>query len=125
MIVFWLGAAILVMLILLFLKVPVAVSIGSASLFFIFVSGNIPRWEIILPIHMMYGVNSFVILTIPLFVWVGQLVCHDKVSKNLFSPIRQAVGWWRGGLMQINMLVSGKFAALSCLLYTSPSPRDA
>lgn len=111
--VFWLVATASVMLILLLLKVPVAVSIGSASLFFIFVSGNIPRWEIILPLNMMYGVNSFVILTIPMFVWVGQLVCHDKVSKSLFSPIRQAVGWWRGGLMQINMLISGKFAALS------------
>jgi len=109
----WLLAAVLVMLILLFLKVPVAVSIGTASLFFIFTRGNIPRWDIILPLNMMYGVNTFVILTVPLFVWVGQLVCHEQVSKKLFAPIRQAVGWWRGGLMQINMLVSGKFAALS------------
>jgi tripartite ATP-independent transporter DctM subunit len=113
MLVYWVVLSFVIMSVLLFLKVPVAVSVGSATIFLAFLTGTLTGWEKILPLKMVYGVNSFTILSITLFVWIGQLINHEAVAKPLFSVTRQAVGWWRGGLLQLNMLFSGAFSALS------------
>jgi len=113
MLVYWVVLSFVIMSLLLLLKVPVAVSIGSATIFLTFLTGPLSGWEKILSLKMVYGVNSFTILSIPLFVWIGQLINHEVVAKPLFSVTRQAVGWWRGGLLQFNMIFSGAFSALS------------
>jgi tripartite ATP-independent transporter DctM subunit len=101
------------MTVLLFLRVPVAVSVGVSSIFYAFITGITNQWIKIIPLKMVYGLNSFTILSIPLFVWIGQLINHPAIAKPVFGVTRQAVGWWRGGLLQFNMLFSGAFSALS------------
>ncbi|HDK25726.1 MAG TPA: TRAP transporter large permease [Candidatus Atribacteria bacterium] len=113
MLVFWVILSFAIMSVLLFMKVPVAISVGTASIFFALSTGTLAGWEKIIPLKMVYGVNSFPILSITLFVWIGQLINHKTVAKPLFSVTRLAVGWWRGGLLQLNMLFSGAFSALS------------
>ena len=53
---------------LLFLNVPVAVAIGSATMLGVAVAGGSFRPEIIVPERMMFGINSFPLLAIPFFI---------------------------------------------------------
>lgn len=107
----WLMAG---LIILLLLGVSAGVALGAASLgYFGFTRGimEIP-YEIITQ-RLVGTINSFTLLAIPLFLFVGHVMNESGATTRLFSFANALVGHWRGGLAQVNVLASMLFAGMS------------
>lgn len=98
-------------LVLMIVGVPIAFVIGIIALTGIMSVPNIP--EVTMPMKMLNGIDSFVLLAVPLFILAANLMNHGKVSQKLIDLALTMVGHIRGGLAQANILVSMMFAGVS------------
>lgn len=96
---------------LIFLGIPIAFVIGLVSLIGISSIPFAPNVTVFM--KMFYGLNSFVLLAIPLFVLAANLMNHGQITKMLVDFCIAAVGNIRGGLAHANILVSMIFAGVS------------
>ncbi|MDD1782774.1 TRAP transporter large permease [Enterovibrio sp. ZSDZ35] len=94
----------------LLIGVPVAVSLGLASLIFIMVQG-MP--EMIVLHNMIGGVNSFPLIAVPCFILAGHLMNEAGITDKIFAFARACVGWLHGGLGHVNIGASVIFAGMS------------
>lgn len=97
--------------ILLFLGVPIAVSLGIASLAALYFGSSIPF--IILPQKVFNGVNSFPFMAIPLFLLAGNIMAAAKISDKLVAFASLLVGRYPGGLAHMSTGASAFFGAIS------------
>ena len=97
------------------LGVPVAYALGLAALFGA-LWADIPLEAVMLRISD--GTDDFVLLAIPFFVLAGAIMAEGGMAARLVMLAKVFFGVIRGGLALVNVLAS------TCLLYTSPSPRD-
>lgn len=102
---------VLLFLLLMFIGVPIAFVIGIIALVGIMSVENIP--EVTMPMKMLNGIDSFVLLAVPLFILAANLMNHGKISQKLIDLAMTMVGHIRGGLAQSNILVSMMFAGVS------------
>ncbi|MEW6265077.1 MAG: TRAP transporter large permease [Thermodesulfobacteriota bacterium] len=63
-----------------------------------------------LPTTLFAGTTSFVILAVPLFIFMGELMSATSIAERLVNFARTIVGWMRGGLAHVN-IVSNMFMA--------------
>ncbi|MGB6406482.1 MAG: TRAP transporter large permease subunit, partial [Planococcus donghaensis] len=98
-------------LILMFIGVPIAFVIGIVSFIGVFSIETLP--EVTVPIKMLNGIDSFVLLAVPLFILAANLMNHGKISQKLIDLSLAVVGHIRGGLAHSNILVSMIFAGVS------------
>lgn len=97
------------MLLLFALGLPVAFSMGLAAVAALQV---MPRatFEVVAQ-RMFYGLDSFLILSVPLFLLLGELMESAKITHRLVAFAAALVGRLRGGLGHIsivtNMVMSG------------------
>lgn len=68
---------------------------------------------IMVPIQMYSGTNSVVLLAIPLFIFMGELMGATSISERIINLASSMVGWMRGGLGHINVLTSMFMAEMS------------
>ncbi len=99
------------LLVLFLLGIPVAFSLGFSAIFIMICSGGI-KWATISG-QMVAGINSFTILSVPLFLLTGNLMNKCGVTDRLFRFARSLVGWMPGGLGHVNILASFIFAGMS------------
>lgn len=101
----------IVMLALLFLKVPVFISIlgGSAVYFLLNPSIN----PIIYAQQAITGVESISLLAIPFFVCAGIFMNYTGVTKRIMDFCEVATSRLPGGLAQVNVLLSTLMGGLS------------
>ena len=97
--------------ILMFIGVPIAFVIGIVSFVGILNIDYIP--EVRVPVSMLNGLNSFVLLAVPLFILTANLMNSGKISQKLIDFALSIVGHIRGGLAHANILVSMMFAGVS------------
>lgn len=57
--------------------------------------------------------NSYVLLAVPLFILAANLMNAGTISERIFDFCRVLVGRWRGGLAQVDILVSVVFSGMS------------
>ncbi|TAF73145.1 MAG: TRAP transporter large permease subunit, partial [Curvibacter sp.] len=57
--------------------------------------------------------NSYVLLAVPLFVFAANIMNAGTVSERIFDFCRILVGRMRGGLAQVDILVSVIFSGMS------------
>src|SRR5687767_8082683 len=57
--------------------------------------------------------NSYVLLAVPLFVLAANLMNAGTISERIFDFCRLLVGRMRGGLAQVDILVSVIFSGMS------------
>lgn len=98
-------------LILMFIGVPIAFVIGIVAFLGIFTVPYIP--EVTVPMKMLNGIDSFVLLAVPLFILAANLMNSGKISQKLIDLSMAIVGHIRGGLAHANILVSMIFAGVS------------
>jgi len=98
-------------LILMFIGVPIAFVIGIVALLGILNVPYIP--EVTVPVKMLNGIDSFVLLAVPLFILAANLMNSGKISQKLIDLALTIVGPIRGGLAHANILVSMIFAGVS------------
>jgi len=90
---------------------PVFVSIGLASIATILIHTPVPLISI--PQLMFSGIESYVLVAIPLFVLSGVLMESTGVAKRLIDFAKAGVGWARGGLGGSNVVASFIFGGMS------------
>jgi len=56
--------------------------------------------------NMFSGMNSFVLLAIPLFIFAGNVMNEAKITNNIINFSNLIVGRFRGGLAHVNVLAS-------------------
>ncbi|MCJ2375530.1 TRAP transporter large permease [Vibrio sp. ZSDZ34] len=96
---------------LIFIGVPIAFSIGISALAGISTMAGTPNTMI--PMKMFYGLNSYVLLAVPLFVLTANLMNHGNISRRLIDFSVALVGRRPGGLGHANVVVSMLFAGVS------------
>lgn len=98
-------------LVLMLIGVPIAFVIGIVALLGIFGIPYTP--EATVPMSMVNGLDSFVLLAVPLFILAANLMNSGKISEKLINLALAIVGPIRGGLAHANILVSMMFAGVS------------
>nr|WP_237659346.1 TRAP transporter large permease [Tepidanaerobacter sp. GT38] len=96
--------------VLIFLGVPIAFSLGISSLIYILLN------DISLTViaqKMYAGIDSFVLVAIPGFVLAGNLMNHGGMSERLVKFGDAIIGFVRGGLALANVVISMIFAGIS------------
>ena len=96
---------------LITLGVPIAFVIGIISLAGISTIPFIPNLTVFM--KMFNGLNSFVLLAIPLFILAANIMNHGKITEMLVKFCIALTGSVRGGLAHANILVSMIFAGVS------------
>jgi len=107
MILLYIGSALLV---LLFIGVPVAFSLaglGAALLWF----KGLPM--AMLAQNLQGALNNFVLLSVPLFLLMSNILLKGGVGRDLFEAVQKWVGHWPGGLGVAALLSCGIFSAIS------------
>jgi tripartite ATP-independent transporter DctM subunit len=99
------------LIILCLLRIPIVFSLFISSTLAIIVQGNVSL-EIVSQ-RMWVGLNNFPLLAVPFFLFVGQLMNETGISKRLIDFSQSMVGHFKGGLAQVNVLVSMIFAGIS------------
>jgi tripartite ATP-independent transporter DctM subunit len=99
------------LLLLCLLRVPIVFSLFISSTLVIFLQGDVS--PAIVSQRMWVGLNNFPLLAVPFFLLVGQLMNETGISKRLIGFSQSLVGHLKGGLAQVNVLVSMIFAGIS------------
>lgn len=103
--------ATIVMLALLFLKVPVYISVlGGSMIYFALSEGVNP---IIFAQQAIVGTEKISLLAIPFFVCAGIFMNYTGVTKRIMSFCEVVTGNLPGGLAQVNVLLSNIMGGLS------------
>ena len=110
------GAPPIVVLILGFLVtaalgVPLAFTLALTSLTYLLGIGGVSL--IILPIKILGGVDSFVLLAIPLFIVAGTLMEAGGISERTVDFAMVLVGRVRGGLAMVAVVAEILFSGIS------------
>ncbi|HEX5932570.1 MAG TPA: TRAP transporter large permease [Pseudorhizobium sp.] len=98
-------------LVLMIVGVPVAVSLGVASLAYLVIYGVAP--DIIAAQRMIAGVESFPLIAVPFFIFAGNLMNIAGVTGRIYQFALSLVGWMKGGLAQVNIVGSVVFSGMS------------
>jgi len=101
---------VVVLLILLFSGIPVAASLIVVSIGGILVAG-VPLS--ILGQRIAFGIDSFTLIAIPMFLLMGNLMNASGVTQRIFDFSVAMVGHWRAGLAQVNIIGSLIFSGMS------------
>jgi len=104
------GAMFVVFFLMMALGVPIAFSLGLASMFYLLVS-DIPL--ALLGQRMYAGMDSFPLLSIPAFIVAGSLFNSGGIARRLFAFCNSLVGQIRGSLSLVNVLTSKVFAGIT------------
>lgn len=104
-------ASAIVMLVLLFLKVPVYISVlGGSAIYFLL---NPKVNPIIYAQQAITGTESISLLAIPFFVCAGIVMNYTGVTKRIMDFCEVITGRMAGGLAQVNVLLSTLMGGLS------------
>ncbi|MEK4426731.1 TRAP transporter large permease subunit [Solibacillus sp. FSL K6-1523] len=96
--------------VLVFLRVPVAVSLAMSTVFVLFQADfNMTM----MPQRMFTALDSFPMMAIPGFVLAGIIMARGGISKYLIEALRTWVGHLPGGLAVVTILACAIFAAIS------------
>lgn len=97
--------------ILMFLGIPVAVSLGFSSVLTLALFSDIPLT--LISQSMFSSMNSFIMVAVPLFILAGNIMDKGGVGDKIFNFANSMVGWMPGGLGHVNIVTSLIFAGMS------------
>lgn len=100
----------LALLTLLFLGVPVAFSLAGLGAVLLMLKG-LPLAMVAQNLHG--ALDNFVLLSVPLFLLMSNLLLKGGVGKDLFEAVQKWVGHWSGGLGISALISCGIFSAIS------------
>lgn len=103
---------VVVLFILFFMNIPVAFALMGSSLFyFMFINNSMPMEMVIQ--QFVTSVESFPYLAVPFFIMVGSVMNHSGISGALMDFADVLVGHTKGGLAQVNVLLSALMGGIS------------
>ncbi len=93
------------------LGMPLAFTLALTSLTYLLGIGGVSL--LILPIKILGGVDSFVLLSIPLFIVAGALMESGGISERIVDLAMAIVGRVRGGLAMVAVVAEILFSGIS------------
>ena len=99
-----------VMFALLLSGLPVAFSLGVLGLGMLVIGGFSP---LMAPQAILSTLDGFILLAVPLFLLMSNILLRGGCCKDLFSAVQAWVGHWPGGLAVATIVSCGIFAAIS------------
>lgn len=105
------AAIILLFLILMFLGVPIATSLGLASVIVMATKSTLPLN--MAAQSMFTAMNSFIMVAVPLFILCGSLMDEGGIADRIYDLAEALVGWIYGGLGHVSVVVNMLFAGMS------------
>ena len=95
---------------LLLIGVPVAFALAGVGLAMLLVGGFSP---LMAPQAILSTLDGFILLAVPLFLLMGNVLLKGGVGRDLFAAVQAWVGHWPGGLAVATILSCALFAAIS------------
>ena len=95
---------------LLVIGVPISISIGASAVLGCLSLGY-PL--VVIGQKMVSGIDSFLLIAVPLFILAGNLMNAGKITEKIFDMAKELVGWIPGGLGHANVVASIIFAGMS------------
>ncbi|MDV7105100.1 TRAP transporter large permease [Vibrio sp. TH_r3] len=105
---------IVLFLILLFLGLiglPIAFALPLSAIIFITIEPSLPISIVVQ--RMSVGIDSYVLLAIPLFIFAGNLLNFGGLAEKIFNFALALVGHIRGSLAHVNVIASVIFSGMS------------
>jgi tripartite ATP-independent transporter DctM subunit len=96
---------------LITLRVPVSFALGIACLPIFVLDDRLT--PVVLITEMAKSYNAFILLAVPFFLLAANIMNSAGITERLVAFTRTMVGHFRGGLAQINVVVSMIFAGIS------------
>jgi len=98
------------LLFLLVLGIPIAFVMGGLGLGLLLIDGFNP---IMIPQGLYSSIDNFILLAVPLFLLMSNILLKGGVGKDLFAAAQSWVGHWPGGLGVATILSCALFSAIS------------
>jgi len=102
--------ALVSLLVLLFMGMPVVFVLGLSATFAL-LAADVPLT--IVSQRMFAGLNSFTIMAIPFFVFVGVIMDAGGVSRRIVDFATALIGWITGSLLMVSVVAATGLAAIS------------
>lgn len=102
---------ILSLLFLFAINTPIAIAIGVASILGILIQGDFPLMIVVQ--RMFGGTDSFHLMAVPLFMFVGVIMEAGGISRRIIDLANALVGWLPGGLAAVAIVSAMFFAGIS------------
>jgi tripartite ATP-independent transporter DctM subunit len=97
------------------LGVPVAIAMGLTCLVVMLSPyGGSLNYGVISN-QLLFGLNSFTLLAIPFYLFLGRLMNHIGATQRIFRFASALVGQLRGGIAHVNIVASMLFSGMSGL----------
>ncbi|MDY0289674.1 MAG: TRAP transporter large permease [Sphaerochaeta sp.] len=94
----------------LLIGTPISLSIGASAVLGCL---NLGYPIMVIGQKMVSGIDSFLLIAIPLFILAGNLMNAGKITEKIFDFSKRLVGWIPGGLGHANVVASLIFAGMS------------
>lgn len=104
-----------ILLLLYAIGIPVAISMGLASVLMMLAPFGAEFNRAIISNELFYGLNSFGLLALPFYLFLGRLMNKSGLTQQLFDFAGSLVGQLRGGIAFVNILASILFSGMSGL----------
>ncbi|MBS6642377.1 MAG: TRAP transporter large permease [Clostridiaceae bacterium] len=101
----------IILIVLMALKVPISFALCISTLAGVILTVRLP--VMVVAQRMFYGLDSFTLIAIPLFMLAGHIMAIGGVTKDLIDLSNVFVGWMSGGLAYINVVSSMIFAGIT------------
>ena len=101
----------IIFIVMLLLSVPIAISLGIASIIYTLFFSSLPV-DMIIQAYFN-GLDSFTLLAVPFFILCGDLMLEGGISKRLIDFVSSLMGKSTGALAKITVVASAIFAAIS------------
>jgi C4-dicarboxylate transporter, DctM subunit len=102
----------LVLVGLIMLGLPIAISMGLTAVFFFVALGETDVLTMV-PARMYSSTTSFTLLAIPFFILTGNLMNSGGITHRLFRFAQNLVGHFRGGLGHVIVVSAMIFAGMT------------
>jgi tripartite ATP-independent transporter DctM subunit len=97
--------------VLIVIGVPIAMALILTSFGLILLDPRLTAWVMFQ--RMYNGMDSFVLLAVPLFLLAGNLMNAARITDRLITMCMLLVGHFKGALAHVNVMVSMLFAGVS------------
>ncbi len=105
------GIVVLTLLFLIFISTPIALTLAIAGGLGLYILS--PDLLVTLPQKMFLGLNSFALLSIPLFIFAGSLMANGGIARRMVDVFNIFVGQFRGGLGMVTIISTMFFSGVS------------
>ena len=103
-----------ILLVVFVAGVPVAVAMGGTATLLMILDRGLANFNpAIIAQKGCYGLNNFLLLSIPLFLYAGKIMNTGNITNRIFRFCSSLVGWLHGGLGHVNILASVVFAGMT------------